>query len=54
MGDNNLKNPTIELKLPIIENMELVATQTADVVSRHKQLSEEKSGEITQALIEAS
>ena len=53
MGDNNLKNPTIELKLPIIENMELVATQTADVVSRHMQLSEEKSGEITLALIEA-
>ena len=53
MGDNKLKNPTIELKLPIIENMELVATQTADVVSRHMQLSEEKGGEITLALIEA-
>ena len=28
-------NPTVELKLPIIENMELVATQTAEVVSTH-------------------
>lgn len=33
--------------------MELVATQTADVVSKHMQLSEEKSGEISMALIEA-
>ena len=33
--------------------MELVATQTADVVAKHMQLSEEKSGEISMALIEA-
>jgi len=33
--------------------MELVATQTADVVSKHMQLSEEKSAEISMALIEA-
>ena len=47
------KKPTVELKLPILKNMELVATQTADVVSKHMQLSEEKSGEISMALIEA-
>ena len=37
------KKPTVELKLPILKNMELVATQTAEVVSKHMQLSEEKS-----------
>lgn len=47
------KKRTVELKLPILKNMELVATQTADVVSKHMQLSEEKSGEISMALIEA-
>tara|TARA_B100002019_G_C20967773_1_gene449545 strand:- start:100 stop:528 length:429 start_codon:yes stop_codon:yes gene_type:complete len=46
-------NPTVELKLPIIENMELVATQTAEVVSKHMQLDNEKSSEISMALIEA-
>ena len=33
--------------------MELVATQTAEVVSKHMDLSEEKSAEISMALIEA-
>ena len=47
------KKPTVELKLPILKNMELVATQTAGVVAKHMQLSEEKSGEISMALIEA-
>lgn len=46
-------NPTVELKLPIIENMELVATQTAEVVSKHMQLDDEKTSEISMALIEA-
>ena len=45
-------NPTVELKLPIIENMELVATQTAEVVSKHMQLDNEKTSEISMALIE--
>ena len=47
------KKPTVELKLPILKNMELVATQTAEVVAKHMQLSEQKSGEISMALIEA-
>ena len=47
------KNPTVELKLPILKNMELIATQTAEVVSKHMNLSEEKSGEISMAIIEA-
>ena len=46
-------NPTVELKLPIIENMELVATQTAEVVSKHMKLDNEKTNEISLALIEA-
>lgn len=48
-----IKKPTVELKLPILKNMELVATQTAEVVSKHMDLSEEKSAEISMALIEA-
>ena len=47
------KKPKVELKLPILKNMELVATQTAEVVAKHMSLSEEKSGEISMALIEA-
>ena len=43
-------NPTVELKLPVIENMELVATQTSEVVSKHMSLSEEKSSEISNIL----
>ena len=47
------KKPTVELKLPILKNMELVATQTSEVIAKHMNLSEEKSGEISMALIEA-
>ena len=46
-------NPTVELKLPINKNMELVATQTSEVVSKHMDLSEEQTSEISMALIEA-
>ena len=28
-----MKKPSVELKLPIIPNMELIATQTAEVLS---------------------
>ena len=45
------KNPTVELKLPILKNMELVATHTSDVVSKHMNLSEDKSAEVSMALI---
>lgn len=43
----------IELKLPVLPDMELIATQTAEIVSRHMGLSEEKSAEMGMALIEA-
>ena len=47
------KNPSVELKLPVLKNMELVATNTSEVVSKHMDLSKEKSAEISMALIEA-
>ena len=48
-----MDRPKIELKLPIIANMELVAVQTAEVDARHMDLSEDKAAEISMALIEA-
>jgi serine/threonine-protein kinase RsbW len=48
-----MKQPSVELKLPIIPNMELIATQTADVIARHMHLTEDQAGEISMALIEA-
>ena len=37
------KNPTVELKLPVLKDMELVATQSSEVIAKHMNLSEEKS-----------
>ena len=48
-----MKTPTVELKLPILPNMELIATQTADIIPNHMHLTVEQSGEISMALIEA-
>jgi serine/threonine-protein kinase RsbW len=48
-----MDKPKIELKLPVLPDMELIATQTAEIVSRHMGLSEEKSAEMGMALIEA-
>ena len=48
-----MDRPKIELKLPVIANMELVAVQTAEVVVKHMDLSEDKAAEISMALIEA-
>ena len=47
------KNPTVELKLPVLKDVELVATQSSEVIAKHMNLSEEKSAEISMALIEA-
>ena len=46
--------PKVELTIPIIHDMELAATKTAEVVARHLGLDEEKSAEISMALIEAT
>mgnify|MGYP006213116891 CR=1 FL=1 len=48
-----MKKPSVELRLPILPNMELIATQTAEVISRHMNLTEDQAGEISMALIEA-
>ena len=46
--------PSVELRIPILKDMELVATNTADVIAKYMELSEEASGEISMALIEAT
>ena len=51
---NVKKPPKVELTIPIIHDMELAATKTAEVVSKHMGLSEEKTAEISMALIEAT
>ena len=48
-----MKKPSVELKLPILPNMELIATQTAEVIARHMDLTEDEGAEISMALIEA-
>ena len=40
----NKKNAEVELKLPVIPDIELTATKTAEVISKHMNLSEEKTG----------
>ena len=46
-------SPVVELKLPVLPDMELSATKTAEIVAKHMELSEDKSAEISMALIEA-
>ena len=46
--------PSVELRIPILKDMELVATNTADVIAKYMDLSAEASGEISMALIEAT
>jgi len=51
---NTKPPPKVELTIPIIHDMELAATKTAEVVAKHMGLDEEKSAEISMALIEAT
>ena len=46
--------PKVELTIPIIHDMELAATKTAEVVAKRMGLDDEKSAEISMALIEAT
>jgi len=48
-----MDKPTIELKLPVIPDMELIATHTAELIGNHMGLTEDQSSEISMALIEA-
>ena len=43
--------PKVELTIPILHDMELAATKTAEVVAKHMELSEDKTAEISMALI---
>ena len=51
---NKKPPPKVELTIPIIHDMELAATKTAEVVAKHMGLDDEKSAEISMALIEAT
>jgi serine/threonine-protein kinase RsbW len=48
-----MTNPTVELTLPVMEDMELAATKTAEVIAKRMDLDGEKTDEISMALIEA-
>jgi serine/threonine-protein kinase RsbW len=48
-----IKPPVVELTLPVLPDMELAATKTAEVVSKHMGLNEDQAAEINMALIEA-
>ena len=48
-----LKSPTVELTIPVLPDMELAATKTAEVVAKHMDLDDEQTAEISMALIEA-
>lgn len=45
--------PAIELIIPMLPNMELAATKTAQAVADYLELGEEQTAEVTLALIEA-
>ena len=47
------QNPKVELTLPVLQDMELAATKTAEVVAKQMGLDEMKTAEINMALIEA-
>ena len=48
-----MTNPTVELTLPVMQDMELAATKTAEVIAKRMDLDAEKTDEISMALIEA-
>ena len=48
-----MSNPTVELTLPVMQDMELAATKTAEVIAKRMDLDGEKTAEISMALIEA-
>ena len=48
-----MSNPTVELTLPVMQDMELAATKTAEVIAKRMNLNRDKTDEISMALIEA-
>ena len=47
------QKPKVELTLPVIQDMELAATKTAEVIAKQMGLDEMKTAEINMALSEA-
>ena len=47
------QKPIVELTIPVLPDMELLATQTSAAVAKHMNLDEEKTAEINMALSEA-
>ena len=41
-----IKPPVVELTLPVLPDMELAATKTAEVVSKHMGLNDDQAAEI--------
>ena len=39
-----MTNPTVELTLPVMHDMELAATKTAEVIANRMDLDEKKTG----------
>ena len=48
-----MSNSTVELTLPVMQDMELAATKTAEVIAKSMDLDGEKTDEISMVLIEA-
>ncbi len=48
-----IENPKVELTLPILQDMELAAAKTAEVIAKRMGLNDTKTAEINMALIEA-
>ena len=44
-----MTNPTVELTLPVMDDMELAATKTAEVVAKRMGLDDMKTAEISMA-----
>lgn len=49
----NKISPTVELTLPVLPDMEIAAKRTGEVVAKHMGLDEEKTAEMSMAIIEA-
>jgi len=47
------QKPIVELTIPVLPDMELLATQTSAAVAKHMNLDDEKTAEINMALSEA-
>ncbi len=49
----NLNENQVELTIPMLPNMEITATKTAEAIAKYMKFDEEKAAEVSMALIEA-